>query len=105
MDTEEAVTEVMSVVGPIGVAALFQRRVGWKRKGKWKSGGKGWSRFSFLAEMPDQEYDEVFCEGKGSSKGKRRSFAKGKGRRTNPRGRDGEVMKCSQRLPSGATCN
>ena len=54
MDTEEAVTEVMSVVGPIGVAALFQRRVGWKRKGKWKSGGKGWSRFSFLAEMPDQ---------------------------------------------------
>ena len=74
-----------------------------RTKGKGK-GGKGWSRYTFLADMPDQEYDDVFYGGKGSSKGKRRSFAKGKGRRTNPRGRDGEVMKCSQRLPSGAIC-
>ena len=75
-----------------------------KRSGKGKGGGKGWSRFSFLAEMPDGEYDEFFYGGKGTSKGKPRSFAKGKGRRTNPKGRDGQTMKCSQRLPDGSVC-
>ena len=69
----------------------FLKRRGPKGKGK----GKGWSRFSFLAEMGDVEYDQIFFGGKGSSKGKRRSFAKGKGRRGNPIGRDGEKMKCS----------
>ena len=75
-----------------------------KRSGKGKGGGKGWSRFSFLAQMPEQEYDEVFYGGKGASKGKRRSFGKGKGRKGNPRGRDGEIMKCSQKLPNGTVC-
>ena len=75
-----------------------------KRSGKGKGGGKGWSRCSFLAEMPDGEYDELFYGGKGTSKGTPRSFAKGKGRRTNPKRRDGLAMKCSMRLPNGSAC-
>jgi len=63
-----------------------------KRKGKGK--GRGKSRFSFLSTMPDEEYDSMFYGGKGNSKGKRRSSGKGKGRRTNPRGRDGQIMTC-----------
>ena len=63
-----------------------------KRSGKGK--GKGKRRFSFLADYDDDTVDHVFYGGKGKSKGKPRSSAKGKGRRRNPIGRDGEVMKC-----------
>jgi len=63
-----------------------------KRKGKGK--GKGKSRFAFIADLSDEAYDQTFFGGKGKSKGKRRSSGKGKGRRTNPIGRDGQVMKC-----------
>ena len=64
-----------------------------RRSGKGK--GKGKRRFAFLAELTDEQYDSVFFGGKGKSKGKRRSTGKGKGRRRNPLGADGEVMRCS----------
>ena len=63
-----------------------------QKKGKGK--GRGKSRFSFLADMPDALYDEIFFGGKGKSKGKARTSGKGKGRRVNPRGRDGQIMTC-----------
>lgn len=44
--------------------------------------------------MTDEEYDQVFYGGKGKRKGKHRSYAKGSGRRRNPIGCDGELMKC-----------
>ena len=44
--------------------------------------------------MGDAEYDSVFYQGKGKSKGKRRSTGKSSGRRKNPIGSDGEIMTC-----------
>ena len=65
-----------------------------RRTGKGKGQGKGKSRYSFLAEMNDDEVEETFFgEGKGYGKGKR-SPGKGKGRRKNPIGSDGQVMRC-----------
>ena len=66
-----------------------------RTKGKGKGKGRGKSRFAFLEQMGDLEYDNTYFGGKGKSKGKRRSGGKGKGRRTNPRGRDGRIMTCS----------
>ena len=69
-----------------------------KRTGKGKGRkGKGKRRFTFLTEMSDEEYSQIFFGGKGKKgygKGKHRSSGKGKGRRRNPIGRDGQVMKC-----------
>ena len=72
-----------------------------RRKGKGK--GKGKSRFHFLAEFNDEQREAFF--GNKGSKGKGKSSAKGKGRRGNPTGRDGQVMKCDVPLPSGQPCN
>ena len=49
-----------------------------------------------METFSDASYSAMFY-GKGKGKGKRRSFKKGhgKGRRTNPRGRDGQIMTCS----------
>ena len=45
-----------------------------RRKGKGKGRGKGASRYSFLADMNDDEVEEVFFgKGKGHGKGKRTS--------------------------------
>ena len=54
--------------------------------------------------MQGEEYDQTFFGGKGSSKGKNRSSAKGKGRRTNPRGSDGQPLKCDVPMPNGSPC-
>ena len=62
-------------------------------RGKGKGRGRGAQRYAFLAELSQDEVDEVFFGGKGRGKGKR-SSAKGKGRRTNPRGYDGQIMTC-----------
>ena len=65
-----------------------------KRRFGGKSRGKGRSRFGFLAEMDDVTYDNTFFGGKGNSKGRRRSSGFGRGRRKNPKGADGNIMKC-----------
>ena len=65
-----------------------------KRKyGKGK-GKRGAHRFHWVNELNDEDYDSIFFGGKGKSKGRPRISNKGKGRRKNPRGRDGEVMRC-----------
>ena len=66
-----------------------------KGKGERPGKGEGKRRFAFLAEMPEVEYDDAFFGGRGKNKGKRRSFGKGKGRRGNPYGADGQQMTCS----------
>ena len=62
-----------------------------KRKGK----GKGKHPGLYLQSLTDYEVDEMFF---GNKKGKgrfgKRSSGKGKGRRQNPRGPDGQLMKC-----------
>ena len=76
----------------------FIKRGKGKGKGSSPSKGKGKSgkgRFSYLIEMPDEEYDNIFYGGKGKSKGKNRTSGKGKGRQLNPKGSDGAVMKCN----------
>ena len=64
-----------------------------KRKGK----GKGKTAGAFLQTMPDSEVEATFFDqghkGRGKSKGKR-SSGKGKGRKQNPKGPDGQIMKC-----------
>ena len=64
-----------------------------KRRGK----GRGKHAGHFLATMSDGEVAEFFSKngpkGRGKGKGKR-SSGKGKGRRQNPRGHDGQIMKC-----------
>ena len=62
-----------------------------KHKGK----GRGRHAGHFLSTMSDNEVEEVFFKSgpKGRGKGKR-SSGKGRGRRQNPRGHDGQIMKC-----------
>ena len=64
-----------------------------KRKGK----GKGKLAGVFLQSLGDHDVDSMFFgggpKGRGKSQGKR-SSGKGKGRRMNPRGADGQPMKC-----------
>ena len=62
-----------------------------RRKGK----GKGKHPGFYLASLNDQELEEMFFKGfrKGKGKGKR-STGKGRGRRQNPKGPDGQIMKC-----------
>jgi hypothetical protein len=61
-----------------------------KRRGK----GKGKHPGYYLTNLKDQEIENMFF-GKGHRKGKgKRSSGKGKGRRQNPKGSDGQIMKC-----------
>jgi hypothetical protein len=62
-----------------------------KRRGK----GKGKHPGYYLANLSEQEIESMFfAKGrKGKGKGKR-SSGKGKGRRQNPKGPDGQIMKC-----------
>jgi hypothetical protein len=62
-----------------------------RRKGK----GKGKHSGFYLSNLNDQEIEEMFFKGSKGSKGKgKRSTGKGQGRRTNPKGPDGQIMKC-----------
>ena len=61
----------------------------WTGKGK----GKGANRFGFLAAMSDQEYSELFYGGRQFV---RRISGGGKGRKKNPRNRNGEIMTCGE---------
>ena len=64
-----------------------------KRSFPQSRGGKGKGKRRYgLTEM---QYDQIFFGGGGKSKGKRPTTGKGKGRRTNPVGADGEIMECS----------
>jgi hypothetical protein len=69
---------------------------GFFRKGKGKSHGKGKGIFLAESEMSDsaaQESALAYLKGKG--KGHRKgSTGKGTGRRKNPVGRDGQIMRC-----------
>ena len=60
-----------------------------RRKGKGKGKGKGSRSFLNLSETLEQS---AYFKGKGKGG---RSSGKGFGRRMNPKGRDGEVLKCS----------
>jgi hypothetical protein len=80
------------------------RRFFKRRKGKGRAPlakGKGKRRFAYLETATTEEWDAAFYGGKSRSKGKRRTPGKGKGKgkagssRTNPIGRDGNVMTCS----------
>ena len=84
------------------VRRFFRRTL--NRKGKSSKGkgkrvtGKGMS--SYLAELSQEDFDDMFfSKGKGKgSKGRSRgvkSSGKSMGRRTNPRGPDGQIMKCT----------
>ena len=55
--------------------------------------GKGKGRYNAMIQMDDQRYDQVYFGGKGLSKGKRQTTGDNFGRRTNPTGPDGEIMK------------
>ena len=57
--------------------------------------GKGKQRYDAVASMDEDQYDKAFFGGTGKSKGARPTSGKGKGRRGNRIGSDGEVMKCS----------
>ena len=48
-----------------------------------------------MIQMDEHRYDQVYFGGKGLSKGKRQTTGKSFGRRTNPTGPDGEIMKCT----------
>lgn len=85
---------------PVRAIRRFVRRKGkGKGKGKGKSGKAG-AATTFLAATSDEEVDQIFL-GKGRGKGSKgghkgkRSSGKGKGRRLNPFGPDGERMKCN----------
>ena len=80
---------------PVRKVRRFIRRKG-KGKGKGKSYGK--SASAFFAEATDEEIEEIFFgKGKGKSKGKgKRTTGMGFGRKNNPKGRDGNVMKCHE---------
>ena len=73
----------------------YQRKKG-KGKGKRLS-GKAIS--TFATDCTTEEYEEIFMGGKGRGKGRghragKRSSGKGFGRKQNPRGKDGQIMKC-----------
>ena len=79
---------------PVRKVRRFLKREPSKGKGKGK--GKGFNAGAFLANMSDDEVDQVFAykgkgKGKGKSKGKR-SSGKGLGRKTNPKGPDGSIL-------------
>ena len=57
--------------------------------------GKGKGRYNAMTQMSDHQHDQVYFGGKGKSKGRCQTTGKGFGRRSNPTGPDGEVMKCT----------
>eukprot|EP00973_Karenia_brevis_P049944 6934905-Karenia_brevis.AAC.1 len=76
---------------------MLRRRLARRGKGKGRRlSGRAISTFAL--ELSDLDDEAVFYgRGKGKGKGKRsgrRSSGKGSGREQNPRGRDGQVMKC-----------
>ena len=79
------------------VRRYFRKYLSSKGKGKGKcASAKGIS--TYATNLSDYDYQETFY-GKGKSKGRGklkgvRSSGKGAGRRTNPRGKDGQIMKC-----------
>ena len=89
------------------VRRYFRRRMKGKGRGKKRYTGKAIS--TYAATYTDDEYEEFFYgRGKGKGKGKKygkRSSGKGGGRRTNPRGKDGQIMRCYGKKPNGKKCN
>ena len=78
---------------PVRKVRRFVRRTHGKGpKGKGKGGKR---RYGALQDLNGEQYDNVFFGGNGESKGYRPTSGKGKGRRKNPIGSDGEVMKCT----------
>lgn len=53
------------------------------------------SQYHLLSEMTDDQHDESVFGGEGQRKRKRRPTRKGKGRRSNPRRRDGQILEKS----------
>ena len=85
------------------VRRFFRKHFSRKGKGRGKGRGKG-KRLSgkgitlYCQDMDDQEYEEVLFGGRGRGKGRGkrkgvRSSGKGSGRKGNPRGKDGQIMK------------
>eukprot|EP00959_Pyramimonas_sp_CCMP1952_P156214 3267086-Pyramimonas_sp.AAC.1 len=64
------------------------------KRGRRRLNGRGVS--DFLQRLSDDQYDEIFFGGKGRGKGRRDTPDKGNGRRGNPRGRDGQILKCHE---------
>ena len=56
---------------------------------------RGHGRYTFLAEASDERLEAIF-KGKGKGKGAkgRRTTGKGFGRKTNPKDKQGNIMKC-----------
>ena len=77
---------------PVRRARRFLRKA---FKGKGKGRGKGRSTTALFAELSENDIEEVFYKGKGKGKGKR-SSGKGFGRQKNPKGRDGQILKCHE---------
>ena len=86
---------------PVRKVRRFVRK---RIKGKGKGTGvrsrlSGPGIYYLTSQLSDEQYEEMYFgvraegKGKGHSKGKR-STGKAAGRKTNPRGRDGEIMKC-----------
>ena len=72
-----------------------------KRKGKGKGRGNGHRGVTaYLATAPIEEIEEIlYAHGKGKGKGKskgKRTSGLGFGRKTNPKGKDGNIMKCHE---------
>eukprot|EP00959_Pyramimonas_sp_CCMP1952_P294265 6155181-Pyramimonas_sp.AAC.1 len=51
---------------------------------------------AFLQRLSDDQYVEIFFGGKGRGEGRRDTSGKGRGRRGNPRCRDGQILKCHE---------
>ena len=55
--------------------------------------GKGVGTYAM--SLNDEDYEDTFFgRGRGKGQGKRRTTGKSKGRRQNPRGRDGRIREC-----------
>ena len=80
----------------------YIRRYMRSRKGKRKGNGKrmhGKGVSSFAMGLSKYDYEDIFFGGRGKGKGRGkqkgvRSTGKSAGRKMNPRGRDGRIMKC-----------
>ncbi len=79
------------------VRRFFRKYLSSKGKGKGKR-AKASALATYATNLSHDDYQEIFY-GKGKSKGRGklkgvRSSGKGAGRRKNPRGKDGQIMKC-----------
>ena len=78
------------------VRRFIRRRFG-KGKGKGRGKGSSFNATAYLTAMTDDDVEEVLFKGKGKGKSKgKRTSGKGFGRKGNPKGRDGQVMKCHE---------